>query len=109
MKVCSVCGSDVRIYNHGNDRVQYPAVIGHEMAGEIVAVGNDVQKYKIGDRVCVGAGKKHRQRHGTVRMIHRRKRKRGERGRPPVRRRICEGTCRHHPCPSQANPAARVR
>lgn len=55
VKVCSVCGSDVRIYNHGNDRVQYPAVIGHEMSGEIVEVGNEVHNYKVGDRICVGA------------------------------------------------------
>ena len=33
---CAVCGSDIRIYHYGNDRVHYPAVTGHEIAGEVV-------------------------------------------------------------------------
>jgi len=52
---CAVCGSDLRIYHYGNDRVKYPAVIGHEIAGEIVAAGKLVTKVKVGDRVALGA------------------------------------------------------
>jgi L-iditol 2-dehydrogenase len=52
---CSVCGSDLRIFHHGNPRVKPPQVIGHEIAGEVVAVGADVQHLKPGDRVAVGA------------------------------------------------------
>jgi L-iditol 2-dehydrogenase len=55
VRACSVCGSDVRIFNHGNDRVKYPAVLGHEMAGDVVAVGESVARFKVGDRICVGA------------------------------------------------------
>jgi len=55
VKVCSICGSDLRTFNHGNDRVKFPAVIGHEMSGEIVELGKDVKNFNVGDRVCVGA------------------------------------------------------
>ena len=52
---CSVCGSDLRIFHHGNPRVKPPQVIGHEIAGEVVEVGRDVHHLKPGDRVAVGA------------------------------------------------------
>ncbi|MBU0630347.1 MAG: alcohol dehydrogenase catalytic domain-containing protein [Candidatus Margulisbacteria bacterium] len=55
VKTCAVCGSDIRIFESGNDRVRYPAVIGHEIAGEVVAVGAGVSQFKRGDRVAVGA------------------------------------------------------
>ena len=25
---CAICGSDIRIFNHGNDRIKFPAIIG---------------------------------------------------------------------------------
>jgi len=53
--VCAVCGSDVRIFHHGNPRVHPPAIIGHEVAGEVVAVGDDISQWKVGDRVALGA------------------------------------------------------
>lgn len=55
VKACAVCGSDVRIYNSGNNRVEYPAIIGHEISGEIVEVGSNVTKFKVGDRVAIGS------------------------------------------------------
>lgn len=51
---CAVCGSDVRIFHHGNPRVTPPAIMGHESAGEVVAVGKDVRKFRVGDRVAMG-------------------------------------------------------
>jgi len=55
VKACSICGSDIRTFNHGNNRVTYPTVIGHEMSGDVVAVGPQVKGYEVGDRICVGA------------------------------------------------------
>ena len=55
VKSCAVCGSDVRIFHHGNTRVKPPQIIGHEVAGEVVEVGADVAKFKAGDRVALGA------------------------------------------------------
>ena len=52
---CAVCGSDLRIYHYGNERVSPPAVIGHEISGKIVETGKDVGRWKAGDRVAVGA------------------------------------------------------
>jgi L-iditol 2-dehydrogenase len=52
---CAVCGSDIRIFHSGNSRVIPPRIVGHEIAGEIVAVGKNVTKFATGDRVAVGA------------------------------------------------------
>jgi L-iditol 2-dehydrogenase len=55
IRACAVCGSDIRIFHHGNPRVKPPAIIGHEAAGEIIAVGKGVQKFAVGQRVALGA------------------------------------------------------
>lgn len=52
---CAVCGSDIRIYHHGNPRVTPPQIIGHEVAGEVVAVGSKVTQFRVGDRLATGA------------------------------------------------------
>jgi L-iditol 2-dehydrogenase len=54
-----VCGSDVHWYEHGRigDLVaRSPLVLGHECAGRVAAVGDDVTKHAIGDRVCLEPG-----------------------------------------------------
>jgi len=48
-----VCGSDIGIY-HYEDAYQFmsfPRVLGHEYAGEIVAVGDRVEDFRVGDRI----------------------------------------------------------
>lgn len=52
---CAICGSDIRIFHSGNNRVKFPAIIGHEIAGEVVSTGANVTKFKVGDRVAIGA------------------------------------------------------
>ena len=51
---CGVCGTDVHIY-HGmmDQRVKIPQIIGHEMSGEIDALGEGVSNFSIGDKVVV--------------------------------------------------------
>jgi L-iditol 2-dehydrogenase len=51
---CAVCGSDVRMYHHGSNRLVPPAIMGHEAAGQVTAVGANVTKFKVGDRVAMG-------------------------------------------------------
>jgi L-iditol 2-dehydrogenase len=51
----AICGSDIRIFHHGNPRVHPPAIIGHEIAGTVVEVGKHVSRVKQGQRVAVGA------------------------------------------------------
>ena len=55
IKVASagVCGSEVHAFKGTHPFRHPPAILGHEMAGEIVAVGADVQGFKVGDRVTV--------------------------------------------------------
>ena len=52
---CAVCGSDIRIFHHGNPRVVPPQILGHEVAGQVVAVGSQVTRFRLGDRVATGA------------------------------------------------------
>lgn len=52
---CAVCGSDVRIFHHGNPRVKPPQILGHEIAGDVVAVGQGVSAFAVGDRVATAA------------------------------------------------------
>ena len=55
VEATSICGSDVRIFHHGNPRVTPPTIIGHETAGVVVQVGKNVTRVKEGDRVAIGA------------------------------------------------------
>ena len=55
VRACAVCGSDIRIFRHGNVRVHPPQILGHESSGEIVAVGERVTGFKPGDRVSIGS------------------------------------------------------
>ncbi len=54
--VVGVCGSDVHYYTTGRIGtlvVKYPEWTGHECAGTVVAVGDEVKKLKVGQRVAV--------------------------------------------------------
>jgi len=53
VKACAICGTDGRIYFHGQKNVVPPHIIGHEIAGDIVEVGPGVKGHKAGDRVTV--------------------------------------------------------
>ena len=35
-------------------KIQYPSVVGHEIGGEVLSVGKNVIKFKVGDVVGVG-------------------------------------------------------
>jgi L-idonate 5-dehydrogenase len=51
-----ICGSDLHYFNHGGFgavRIKAPMVLGHEVAGTVVAVAPDVTAVQIGDRVAV--------------------------------------------------------
>lgn len=50
---CSTCGTDAKISRYGHHHIAPPRVIGHEIAGEIAAVGDGVQGWAPGDRVQV--------------------------------------------------------
>jgi len=49
----AICGSDLHIFKGKHPSAPLPVTIGHEFSGEVVAVGSEVTKVKIGDRVTV--------------------------------------------------------
>jgi len=54
VKACSICGSDVHIYNWEpplSERIKPPRTIGHELAGDVVEIGKDVNSVELGDYV----------------------------------------------------------
>lgn len=50
VKAAGICGSDVKQYRN-SPNVQAPAVMGHELSGEIVEVGGGVAGWQVGDRI----------------------------------------------------------
>ncbi len=69
---CGICGTDLHEYlggplyipldhPHPVTGVQAPVIIGHEMSGEVTAVGDGVENFAVGDRVVacpiIGCGK----------------------------------------------------
>ncbi len=53
MHACATCGTDAKIFQHGHPRLDPPQIIGHELAGEVVAVGDGAEGFAVGDRVQV--------------------------------------------------------
>ena len=50
---CGICGTDVHIVDGEFPPTKYPVIPGHELGGEIVALGPDVVGWKVGDRVGI--------------------------------------------------------
>jgi len=49
----AICGSDLHLYNGFIPTMEKGDILGHEFMGEVVEVGRDVKKLKVGDRVVV--------------------------------------------------------
>ena len=48
---CGICGSDIHGWDGSTGRRRPPLIMGHEAAGEIVAAGPRVERWRTGDRV----------------------------------------------------------
>ncbi|MBX4970006.1 L-idonate 5-dehydrogenase [Rhizobium binae] len=56
IKAGGICGSDLHYYNHGGTaaiRLREPMVLGHEIAGVIAEIGEEVKGMAVGTRVAV--------------------------------------------------------
>jgi 2-desacetyl-2-hydroxyethyl bacteriochlorophyllide A dehydrogenase len=62
IKACGICGSDLHMYRLGmfealGRRVESGRIMGHELSGEVAAVGPKVTGFRVGDRIAgVGVG-----------------------------------------------------
>jgi len=50
---CAICGSDLHLFDGVMPSMQKGDIVGHEAIGEVVEVGRDNKKLKVGDRVVV--------------------------------------------------------
>jgi L-iditol 2-dehydrogenase len=54
VRSAAVCGTDLRIVDGSKTRgVRYPSILGHELAGDVAAIGEGVAGVAVGERVCV--------------------------------------------------------
>jgi propanol-preferring alcohol dehydrogenase len=56
VRACGICRSDWHLWNGDwtwRTQVAFPRIFGHELAGEVVALGSDARGARIGDRVTV--------------------------------------------------------
>jgi L-iditol 2-dehydrogenase len=53
VQVALTCGTDLKVYQRGYHArmIVPPALFGHELAGDIVAIGGEVRGFKVGQRV----------------------------------------------------------
>ncbi len=63
----AICGSDLHLYNGLIPNMEPGDILGHEFMGEVVEVGREVTKLKVGDRVvvpfCISCGRCYYCRH----------------------------------------------
>lgn len=51
VRACGICGSDIHGYDGSSGRRIPPLVMGHEAAGVIAKVGENIEDFAVGDRV----------------------------------------------------------
>lgn len=56
IKACGICEIDWGFIHNGQKRLEYPRVLGHEIAGVIVEKGKKINVYKVGQKVFIHPG-----------------------------------------------------
>src|SRR3954454_15841039 len=53
VRTALTCGTDVKVFRRGYHAkmIKPPALFGHEMAGDVVALGEGVTRFQVGQRV----------------------------------------------------------
>lgn len=72
VKRVGICGSDIHVYHGMHPFTSYPITQGHELSGQIVALGADVSDFTVGQRVTIEpqvfCGKCYPCRHGKYNL-----------------------------------------
>jgi L-iditol 2-dehydrogenase len=55
VRACGICGGDVRRYFFGLAKETSNSIMGHEVTGEVVEVGKEVEGFRCGDRLALAA------------------------------------------------------
>ncbi|MGD8621934.1 MAG: alcohol dehydrogenase catalytic domain-containing protein, partial [Anaerolineales bacterium] len=50
VRAATTCGTDVKTYKRGHPKIIPPILFGHEFAGDVVAIGEGVENFKVGMR-----------------------------------------------------------
>lgn len=53
VKTVGICGTDIHAWGGKQPFFSYPRVLGHEICGEIVDVGDEVEAWRVGQQVAV--------------------------------------------------------
>lgn len=53
IKAAGICGTDIHILHGKHGAVTYPRIPGHELVGEVTAVGENITHVKCGDHVAI--------------------------------------------------------
>lgn len=53
VKEVGICGTDIHLFRDGREDVLLPRVLGHELSGEVIAVGEGVKNIELHDRVVL--------------------------------------------------------
>ncbi|WP_296561301.1 alcohol dehydrogenase catalytic domain-containing protein [uncultured Acetobacterium sp.] len=56
VRACNICRTDLKCATVGQRDLVYPRVLGHEIAGEIIAKGSQVARHRVGQRVHIHPG-----------------------------------------------------
>lgn len=55
-KACGICRTDLKCLTQGQKDLKTPRILGHEVTGIVVARGQSVNQFSVGDRVQVSPG-----------------------------------------------------
>lgn len=53
IQMIGICGSDIHVYHGEHPFTSYPITQGHEVSGEIVALGQGVEGFAVGQKVTI--------------------------------------------------------
>jgi uncharacterized zinc-type alcohol dehydrogenase-like protein len=54
IEYCGICHTDIHFVENDWGMTDYPVVPGHEIVGRVTDVGDEVERFRVGDRVGVG-------------------------------------------------------